>query len=95
MNDQTLALLGFGIDSFVEVISGIGILHLILRIKNSSAENRDKFESTALRITGFGFYFLTAGLVAGSVINLIQENNPSTTLAVLWFLLFLLLLCIF
>ena len=81
LNDQTLALLGFGIDSFVEVISGIGILHLIVRIKNSSAESRDKFESTALRITGFGFYILTAGLVAGSIINIIEKNNPSTTIA--------------
>ncbi|MEJ2617690.1 MAG: cation transporter [Ignavibacteriaceae bacterium] len=80
INDQTLALLGFGVDSFVEVISGIGILHLIIRIKNSSPENRDKFESTALRITGFGFYILTAGLVAGSIINVIGNNNPSTTL---------------
>ncbi|MGB8317136.1 MAG: cation transporter [Ignavibacteriaceae bacterium] len=81
LKDQTLALLGFGIDSFVEVISGIGILHLILRIKTSSSENRDKFESTALRITGFGFYILTGGLVAGSVINIIERNHPSTTLA--------------
>ncbi len=81
INDQTLALLGFGVDSFVEVISGIGILHLILRIKNSPGEGRDKFESTALRITGFGFYLLVIGLVAGSVINIIEKNNPSTTLA--------------
>jgi divalent metal cation (Fe/Co/Zn/Cd) transporter len=80
-NDQTLALLGFGIDSFVEVISGIGILHMILRIKKSSTENRDKFESTALRITGFGFYLLTAGLAAGSVINIVEKNSPSTTFA--------------
>ena len=78
INDQTLALLGFGIDSFVEVISGIGILHMILRLKNASPENRDKFESTALRITGFGFYLLTAGLVAGSVINIIEKNSPAT-----------------
>ena len=81
INDQILALLGFGVDSFVEVISGVGILHMILRMKNSSTENRDKFESTALRITGFGFYILTAGLVIGSIINVIEKNNPSTTLA--------------
>lgn len=81
INDQTLALLGFGVDSFVEVISGVGILHMILRMKNSSTENRDKFESTALRITGFGFYILTAGLVIGSIINVIEKNNPSTTVA--------------
>ncbi len=81
MNDQTLALLGFGVDSFVEVVSGIGILHMILRMKISSSENRDKFESTALRITGIGFYLLTAGLVIGSVINIIEKTKPTTTLA--------------
>lgn len=81
INDQTLALLGFGVDSFVEVISGIGILHMILRIKNSTSEERDKFESTALKITGIGFYILTSGLVIGSVLNIIERNNPSTTLA--------------
>lgn len=27
ISDDTLALFGFGVDSFVEVISGIGILH--------------------------------------------------------------------
>ena len=30
---DTLVLLGFGVDSFVEVISGIGILHMVLRMQ--------------------------------------------------------------
>jgi divalent metal cation (Fe/Co/Zn/Cd) transporter len=80
LSDQTLALFGFGADSFVEVISGIGILHMILRIRNSSSENRDKFESTALRITGIGFYLLTIGLVIGSIFNILEGTKPSTTL---------------
>ena len=81
MTDQTLALSGFGVDSFVEVISGVGIFHMILRMKNTTAENRDKFESTALRITGYAFYLLTAGLISGAVINLVNGIKPSTTLA--------------
>ena len=44
MEDETLALLGFGVDSFVEVISGIGILHLVIRMKKSAIEKRDQFE---------------------------------------------------
>ncbi len=80
LNDQTLALFGFGVDSFVEVISGIGIFHMIIRIKNSSHENRDEFESTALRITGIGFYILTAGLVTGSIINIVNNTKPVTAL---------------
>ncbi|MHB8906331.1 MAG: hypothetical protein ACYC6D_09430, partial [Melioribacteraceae bacterium] len=33
VKDETLSLLGFGVDSFVEVISGIGIWHMLSRIK--------------------------------------------------------------
>ncbi len=79
--DQTLALLGFGIDSFVEVISGIGILHMVIRMKYSEIESRDSFEKTALKITGAGFYLLTAGLIIGAVFNLIENVKPETTLA--------------
>ncbi len=81
ISDDTLALLGFGIDSFVEVVSGIGIAHMVVRMKKAGADvkNRDRFEKTALRITGIGFFILTAGLLAGSVINIIQNNKPETT----------------
>lgn len=79
-SDETLALLGFGVDSFVEVISGIGILHMILRMKYSKVETRDAFEKTALKITGTAFYFLTAGLVIGSVLKMINNVKPITTI---------------
>ena len=79
--DETLALLGFGIDSFVEVISGIGILHMVLRMKYSKVVTQDKFEKTALRITGYSFYLLTIGLIAASVINIIEGTKPHTTFA--------------
>lgn len=81
--DDTLALLGFGVDSFVEVISGIGILHMVYRIRQTGNDpaSRDRFERTALRITGFSFYLLTAGLVAGSVLNIINGTAPETTVA--------------
>lgn len=77
--DDTLALLGFGVDSFVEVISGIGIAHLILRMKYAKVQTRDSFEKTALRVTGTAFYLLTAGLIAGSVLNIINNVKPETT----------------
>ncbi len=79
--DDALSLLGFGVDSFVEVISGIGIAHMIIRMRKNSIEKRDEFERTALRITGFSFYLLTAGLTAGAVLNLIEGTKPETTLA--------------
>ena len=79
MQDETLALFGFGADSFVEVISGLGIAHMIWRMKSSDVTSRDSFERTALRITGTAFYILTAGLVAGSVLNIINDIQPETT----------------
>lgn len=79
IEDGTLALLGFGVDSFVEVISGLGIAHMIWRMKFGSAEKTDRFERQALRITGFAFYLLTGGLVAGAILNFVQNNQPETT----------------
>jgi divalent metal cation (Fe/Co/Zn/Cd) transporter len=79
--DDTLALLGFGIDSFVEVISGIGIFHMLIRMKSTSVTQHDYFERQALRITGSAFYLLTAGLLTGIVINLFNGTTPSSTLA--------------
>ncbi len=79
--EETLALLGFGIDSFVEVIFGIGILHMVLRMKYSKVITQDKFEKTALRITGYSFYLLTLGLIAASATNLIEGSKPHTTFA--------------
>ncbi len=81
LEDETLALLGFGADSFVEFISGIGILHMIFRMKKSPLEKRDGFERQALRITGFAFYLLTIGLVVGSIFNIIENTKPETTMA--------------
>jgi divalent metal cation (Fe/Co/Zn/Cd) transporter len=78
--DESLTLFGFGVDSFIEVISGIGIAHMIYRIQNNSEANRDNFERTALRITGTAFYILVAGLVITSGYNIWTNHNPETTL---------------
>lgn len=53
--DESLSLFGFGADSFIEVISGVGIAHMVLRIQNHRNSNRDAFERTALKITGYAF----------------------------------------
>ncbi len=77
--DETLALFGFGIDSFIEVISGLGIAHMIIRIRKNPEANRDKFERTALRITGVAFYGLVIGLVTTSIHNMVTQHKPETT----------------
>jgi len=77
--DETLSLFGFGVDSFVEVFSGIGIWHMLRRLKQNGDERRDEFEKTALKITGTGFYILAAGLVVTSIFNLVTNQKPETT----------------
>ena len=53
--DESLTLFGFGADSFIEVLSGLGIAHMVLRIQRHPDSNRDNFERTALTITGYSF----------------------------------------
>ena len=77
--DETLALFGFGIDSFIEVLSGVGIFTMILRIRKNQTMEKSKFEQTALKITGTAFYLLALGLLVGSVINIITQHKPETT----------------
>jgi divalent metal cation (Fe/Co/Zn/Cd) transporter len=77
--DETLALFGFGVDSFIEVLSGIGIAIMILRIKQNHLSEKSKFEIIALKITGTSFYLLSAGLLAGVIINIITHHKPETT----------------
>lgn len=77
--DETLALFGFGVDSFVEVISGIGILHMIRRMKRAPVIERDGFERTALRVTGTAFYLLAGGLLVGAVLVVATGAKPDTT----------------
>jgi divalent metal cation (Fe/Co/Zn/Cd) transporter len=77
--DETLTLLGFGIDSFIEVISGIGILAMVLRIRQDTEALRSGFERTALRVTGTSFYLLAAGLAATAIYNLFTAHKPTTT----------------
>jgi divalent metal cation (Fe/Co/Zn/Cd) transporter len=80
MGDETLALFGFGVDSFVEVVSGVGIAHMLLRMKRSSIDNRDKFEKTALKVTGTVFYVLVVGLIFGSIMSIYSGQMPETTM---------------
>ena len=78
--DETIALFGFGIDSFVEVISGVGIFHMIMRIKAHGVLNRDLFEKRALKVTAVAFFILAAFLAISSVYKLFIGAVPESTL---------------
>ncbi len=78
--DGSLSLFGFGADSFIEVISGFGIAHMIIRTRKNFNSKRDEFEKTALKVTGYSFYILVIGLVLTSAYNIYTNHNPTTTL---------------
>lgn len=80
ISDETLTLFGFGVDSFIEVMSGIGIFAMVLRIRQNPDTDRSTFEKTALRITGTSFYILVVGLAITSVYNILTGHKPETTL---------------
>jgi divalent metal cation (Fe/Co/Zn/Cd) transporter len=80
-HDQVLTLFGFGLDSFIEVISGIGVLAMVMRIQANPDVQRSEFEKTALRVTGWSFYLLSLGLLATTAYNLWTGHKPQTTLS--------------
>lgn len=77
--DETLALFGFGVDSFIEMISGMGIVYMITRIRKNPGSHRSGFEKTALRVTGFSFYFLVVGLTTSGLLTIYMGHKPTTT----------------
>jgi len=79
LQDETMALFGFGLDSFVEVVSGVGIWHMVRRMKQSDPFTHDSFEKRALQITGGAFYLLAVGLAATSAMNIYKGSRPETT----------------
>lgn len=78
--DETISLFGFGLDSFVEVVSGLGVWHMVRRQRGSDGTDPDVFEQRALRITGGCFYLLSVGLVLTAAVDIVQRHRPETTL---------------
>lgn len=81
VKEETLSLLGFGVDSFIEAVSAVAIAVMVLRIWRSPATPRSSFESLALTITGWCFHLLAIVLVVGAAFNVWQGKHPQTTIA--------------
>jgi divalent metal cation (Fe/Co/Zn/Cd) transporter len=96
--DESFTLIGFGVDSFIEALSGLGIAHMVIRIRQQPDICRDDFERTALHVTGVSFYILVVGLVATGVYNIWTGHRPESTfwgvvisvisIAVMWALIY-------
>lgn len=79
--DEALTLAGFGVDSFIEVISGVGILAMIARLSRYGNREQGRFEKLALQITGTCFYALVVGLIAGAGYSMWKGQQPTNTVA--------------
>ena len=78
--EETLSLFGFGLDSFIELISGVGIILMIVRIRRNPNSSQSEFEKTALRITGWCLYALVLIMLAGAVLSIVEQHKPHNTI---------------
>lgn len=73
------ALVGFGVDSFVESISA-GVLIWRLQIEHRAPHRAEQVEQRALRLIGIAFLLLAAVVAVESVRSLIAGDRPDTSI---------------
>jgi divalent metal cation (Fe/Co/Zn/Cd) transporter len=79
--DENLTLFGFGVGSYIEVISSLGVAIMIIRINRNEDSKRTDFEKTALKITGYCFYFLSISLILTAIYNFLTNHKPDISLS--------------
>lgn len=74
----SVALVGFGFDSVIEVSSGAALLW---RLHHEQSAQRDRIEAQALRMVGISFLALAGYVVSDSIAALLRQERPeeSTT----------------
>lgn len=80
LEKDSIALAGFGADSFIEVASAAVVLWRFKGEAGLSAPLAIANERTATRIIGWLFVLLAAGTIAGSALKLSQHGSPDTTI---------------
>jgi divalent metal cation (Fe/Co/Zn/Cd) transporter len=74
----SIALVGFGLDSFVEVISGSALLWRMKADKD--VEQRERVERISLRVVGFCFLALAAYVAIDSIHSLLNKSGPERSI---------------
>ncbi len=75
----SISLVGFGIDSFIEVTSGAALLWRISA--DADVERRERNEKRALSIVGLSFVALAAYVGYESLSDLVQKHAPEHSIA--------------
>ena len=73
----SIALVGFGIDSIIEVASGVALLW---RLHGDNAEQRERRERVTLRIVGICFLALAAYVAFDSIKSLVRHELPERSI---------------
>ncbi len=74
------ALLGFGMDSFVESLSGSIMIWRFRKHGNMSKEEEEKIEKKAIRFVAYTFFILGAYVLYESVKKLYLQEAPEASL---------------
>jgi divalent metal cation (Fe/Co/Zn/Cd) transporter len=74
----SISLVGFGIDSFIEVISGAALLWRIA--VDADIQGRERNEKRALRIVGLCFLALAAYVGYESLNDLVRKHEPERSI---------------
>ncbi len=76
---SSIALIGFGLDSFIESFSGVVVLWRFRR-EAQGQEDYASLESRALRFVGWSFFVLAAYILFESVRKLWLQEQPNPSL---------------
>jgi len=74
----SIALVGFGFDSVIEVISGFALLWRLYGDADES--QRERLEQRALRIVGLSFFLLAAYVTFDAVTSLVRREAPEESM---------------
>lgn len=76
----SIALVGFGLDSLAESLSGGVMIWRFSRHEGLSAEEEERLEKRAIKIVGYTFFILAAYVLYESLEKLIFQQPPAPSL---------------
>ena len=76
----SIALVGFGLDSLVESLSGGVMIYRFARHETMSAAEEERLERRAVKIVGYTFFVLAAYVLYESLEKLIFQEAPAPSL---------------
>jgi len=77
---SSIALVGFGMDSIVETLSGFVLIWRLYQHENMTAEEEEKIEKRAMKFVAITFFILGTYVLVQSILKLISGTPPDPSL---------------